>query len=118
MAYEVEMEKLEAACRQHPSSQSAALFAELARAAGKNEVLCSSIAEALKSNKGGAMASEFCCEVAAIVQRDSTGELTHRPRRGEMHCHPKSGCVVLNYSAPQLQVLCKRCVLSMKQPPR
>jgi hypothetical protein len=118
MAYQVEMEKLEAACRQHPSSQSAALFAELARAAGKNEVLCSSIAEALKSDKGGFMASEFCCEVAAIVQRDSAGELMHGPRRGEMHRHPTSGCVVLNYSPTQLQALCKRCALSMKQPPR
>ena len=39
--YEDELQKLTEACRQHPSSQSAALFADLARAAGKDETLCS-----------------------------------------------------------------------------
>ena len=75
-AYPAELEQLRGALELNPSSESAAIFAELARGAQQDAPLCDAVLEALAGR--AAMASEFCMQVAALL-RDSHAARTAAP---------------------------------------
>jgi len=67
-AYPVELDRLRNALAQHPSAESVAAFAELARAAQQEATLSVAVHETLVAEGCAAMASEFCMQVAALLR--------------------------------------------------